>query len=193
MTTADIKRQLTEKHGIKWTEKMKMREDEKEKEEDDKELKKEKEEDGKVFDLYVLCRLEEDRVGPELKDYSERVECGSSLMLYCCDQKGKTSFKLPTVLFDLPAESIEIDGVQMIPVKVMPRNSESEPVEQSCTLQLPLGCTALQLKQMLVDVGYHWAVSGLQVLGFSKKVIEDECVIPSNCNCIQVIQKKLPR
>jgi hypothetical protein len=81
----------------------------------------------------------------------------------------------------------------MIPVKVKPLNSESELVEESHALQLPLGCTARQLKQMLVDVGYHWAVCGSQVLGFSNKVINDECVLPSNCNCLQVIQKKLPR
>ena len=167
MTTADIKRLLTEKHKIEWT-------------------------NGDRCTLHVLCRLEDDRVGPELND-SERVECGSSLMLYCCDQKGKLSLQLPTVLFDLPAESIEIDGVQMIPVKVKPLNSESELVEESHALQLPHGCTARQLKQMLVDVGYHWAVCGSQVLGFSNKEIKDECVIPLNCNCLQVIQKKMPR
>jgi hypothetical protein len=177
MTTADIKRQLTEKHNIDWTKKT---------------------ENGDMYISHTLCRLEDDRVGEELSDDSERVDCGSSLMLYRCNQKGKISLKLPTLLFDLPAEtaeSTEIDGLRMIPVKVKPLNSENELVEDEelRSLQLPLGCTARQLKQMLVDVGYHWAVCGSKVIGFSGREVTDESVIPSNCNCLKVIQKKLPR
>jgi hypothetical protein len=147
MTVADIKKELHEKHNIKWTD---------------------------AACDYVLCFLRDDRVGPKLDDDNAHVECGSSLIVYPANTK--KLLQLPSVLLDLPAESIEIDGRQKIPVNIKSLTSDRDHFKE---LQLPQSCTALQLKQQLASMGYDWAIDHSKVMSFSNKPIKNECVIPA--------------
>jgi hypothetical protein len=156
-TVANVKRQLAEKHRIQWAD--------------------------PAFD-YALCRLHDGRTGAKLEDDSELIDWGSSLMLV--PSNPKQLIQLPLVLVDLPADSIEIDGVQRIPVNVKALNCESELFFQ---LQLPHSCTVLQLKQQLCGIGIDWAVHGSKVMSFGNKLIQNGSVIPSSCDFpLKVIQ-----
>jgi hypothetical protein len=132
---------------------------------------------------YVLCTLLHDRRGPMLKDDHARVLLGSSLIVF----PSKKLVKLPFVLFEPPAERIEIDGQQQIPVNV----EQIPKIDHFLQLQLPQGCTALQLKQQLAAVGFGWAVHSSKVHDPSgNKLIKDECVIPATCDFpLKVIQQ----
>jgi hypothetical protein len=157
VTVACVKDELAAKHRIKWTD--------------------------PNFN-YTLCRLQEGRTGTKIEDENELVDWGSSLMLI--PSNAKQLIQLPLVLVDLPADSLEIDGEQRIPVNVKAFNSDSELFLE---LKLPKSCTALQLKQQLGGIGIDWAVGGSKVMSFGNKLIQNESIIPSSCEFpLKVIQ-----
>ncbi len=157
LTVADIKKQLHEKHNITCTD---------------------------AACDYALCYLLDDRVGPKLDDDNALVERGSSLIVYPAN--AKKLLQLPSVLIHLPAESIEIDGHQKIPVNVKSLTCNKDHFTE---IQLPLSCTALQLKQQLASMGYAWALDQSKVMSFSNKPIKNECVIPASCDLpLKVVQ-----
>ncbi len=158
MTVADIKKQLQEVHRIEFDR-------------------------GENVLCSILPRDRGDRLEnwPKLEDDNARLKLGSELIVF----NPKELVKLPSVLFEPPAESIEIDGQQQIPVNVEV-NTISKVDTQFLELQLPQGCTALQLKQELAALGFGWAVDSSKVIGSGNKVIKDESVIPATCKVVQM-------
>jgi hypothetical protein len=160
MSVACIKSHLCHKHGINWND---------------------------PATGYTLCRLHDEHASGRLEDDGQEVEVGALMMVYPANPK--QLLQLPRVVFDLPAEAIEIDGVQAIPVNVKASDSDRE---QFVELVLPLNCTVLQLKQRLQAAGVGWAVDSSKVMSFSNKAMKNEAVIPFVCDLpIKVVQQAM--
>ena len=160
VTVGSVKKELAEKHGIKWAD--------------------------ADFE-YRLSKLHDGRAAEgHLDDDSERLDWGSLLMLIPTNPK--KLLLLPPVQLDLPADSIEIDGQQLIPVNVKAFGCDSE---QYMDLLLPSACTVPQLKQLLRDAGVEWAVEAGSVRTFSGKALQGDAVIPAACDLpLKVAQVK---
>jgi hypothetical protein len=97
MTLADVKRELEQKHGVKWND--------------------------QNFD-YCLRKLRDGQAAEKIEDDGELLQSGALLLLFPANPK--QLLQLPPVLFSPPAEKMEIDGTHVIPVNVKAIDSDSE-------------------------------------------------------------------
>jgi hypothetical protein len=170
VTVGSVKKELAEKHNIKWAVPGEVVLP------NDPALK------------YRLSKLYEDRVAEKaLDDDDELLDWGSLLMMIPTNTN--KLLLLPPVQLDLPADSIEIDGQQLIPVNVKASGCDSE---QYMDLLLPHACTVQQLKLLLRDAGVEWAVEAGSVRTFfSKQALQGDAVIPAACDLpLKVVQVK---
>jgi hypothetical protein len=157
VSVARIKSQLHQKHGIDWSD---------------------------TRTGYTLRRLHDERASSQLDDDSQEIETGALLIMFPTNPEHL--LQLPRVVFDLPAETIEIDGVQAIPVNIKALDSDCE---QFVELVLPLSCSVMQLKQQLHAAGVDWVLDHSKVMSFSNKPMKIDAIIPPACDMpIKVVQ-----